>query len=358
MKRLLLLVLTLLMGISMLVVSLTACDVNTDSDSTEVSSFNTESGNSEVISENDTESDFDISGAVSQTVSDESSEAVTDESDNDTSVESSDVSDETSDDVSDDNSSTDGKNPVPEKNIIANPLLFLDTSDYFRDKAYIICAFNEDGIYTTYEFPYNDKHLLDYLEDEEYGVTVESNIIETSKTFTFYDRYGSFFEADCDTIRCYSEPIICEVHVRADIQADIPTDSRRFLGTYSGVDIFPEALEYGDNSVTVDLDRDGDNEIIRWTFEKAEGDWGTNNYYYYTLEAVVGGKTVSIADNYDWVPTKRRDFEIFIADVDMDGNYEVIEYVRAASRFNNVYIYEIENDNCELVHFYTMTPEP
>ena len=260
------------------------------------------------------------------------------------------------DDTSDDNSSTDDKNPVPSKNIIANPLLFLDTSDNFRDKAYIICAFNAEGIYTTYEFPYNDKHLLDYII--EYDVTVESSIIDTSKTFTFYDKNGKSFDTACGEITCYGEELLGEVHVCADIQAVIPTDSRRFLGTYSGVDIFPEALEYGDNSVTVDLNCDGDNEIIRWTFEKDEEYSSEDNYYYYTLEAVVDGKIISISDNYDWVPAKRRDFEIFIADVDMDGNYEVIEYVRAASRFNNVYIYKIENDKCELMHFYIITTEP
>ena len=317
----------------------------------------TASATSDTILSNSEHSEIVSNNSMPNSV-DEST--VTDESDNDTSVESSDVSDETSDDVSDDssddNSSTDDKNLVPEKNIIANPLLFLDTSDYFRDKAYITCAFNKEGIYTTYEFPYNDKHLLDYIE--QYGVTVESSIIDTSKTFTFYDKNGKSFDTACGEITCYGEIIIGEVHVCADIQADIPTDSRRFLGTYSGVDIFPEELEYGDNSVTVDLDCDGDNEIIRWTFEKDEEYSSEDNYYYYTLEAVVDGKTVSISDNYDWAPTKRRDFEIFIADVDMDGNYEVIEYVRAASRFNNVFIHEIENDKCELVHYYTLTPEP
>ena len=261
----------------------------------------------------------------------ESSDSSVEESNESSVAESSDSSD---DDIS--------YPPYPEysaptEDIEAVPILFLDTSDHRHNQAYIICAVNENGLYTTQEFRYNDKHLLEHMHEQ--GVQVETNIIDTAQTFEFFDKNGEVFSTSCGEVQCYGEEILDEVHVCTKVQADIPTDSRRFLGTYSGVDIFPEALEYGDNSVIVDLDCDGDNEIIRWSFKKDEEYTSWDNYYYYTLEAVIDGKTVYISDNYDWVPTKRRDLEIFIADIDMDGNYEVIEYVKAASRFNNIYIY-------------------
>ena len=245
---------------------------------------------------------------------------------------------------------------APTEDIEAVPILFLDTSDHRHNQAYIICAVNENGLYTTQEFRYNDKHLLEHMHEQ--GVQVETNIIDTAQTFEFFDKNGEVFSTSCGEVQCYGEEILDEVHVCTKVQADIPTDSRRFLGTYSGVDIFPEALEYGDNSVIVDLDCDGDNEIIRWSFKKDEEYTSWDNYYYYTLEAVIDGKTVYISDNYDWVPTKRRDLEIFIADIDMDGNYEVIEYVKAASRFNNIYIYNVSSDKSERLLFYTISPEP
>ena len=245
---------------------------------------------------------------------------------------------------------------APTEDIEAAPILFLDTSDHRHNQAYIICAVNENGLYTTQEFRYNDKHLLEHMHEQ--GVQVETNIIDTAQTFEFFDKNGEVFSTSCGEVQCYGEEILDEVHVCTKVQADIPTDSRRFWGTYSGVDIFPEALEYGDNSVMVDLDCDGDNEIIRWSFKKDEEYLSEDNYYYYTLEAVIDGKTVYISDNYDWVPTKRRDLEIFIADIDIDGNYEVIEYVKAASRFNNIFIYNVSSDKSERLLFYTISPEP
>ncbi len=246
---------------------------------------------------------------------------------------------------------------APEKNIIANPLLFWDTTDYRPGQAYIIGAFNKDGFHTTREFPYNDRHLNDYIEDVD-GETVETNIIDTSKTLTFYDRYGSFFEADCGKIRCYSETIIGEAHICADVESDIPIDSRRFLGTYNGVDIFPESIEYNGNSITVDLDCDGDDETIRWSFEKDDGVYSDRDYYYYTLEAVVDGKKVAISDNKDWIPLEKGDFEVFIADVDMDGNYEVLVYEKGTSIFSDILIYDVSAKESELLHYYTIHPMP
>ena len=257
---------------------------------------------------------------------------------------------------SDDISSVDPENSVPSENISAFPILFLDTSDYLNDQAYIICAVNEDGFHTTHEFRYNEKHLLDHIDEQ--GLTVDTNLIDTEKAFTLRDKDGKTFDADIGKIRCYGEEIIGEVHVCAEIQGNLPTENKRFIGTYSGIDIFPDKSEYGDNSLTVDLDCDGDNEIIRWSFSKADDYRTDDDFYYYSLEAVVDGKTVKIFDNYDWTPIKKDDLEIFIADVDMDGDFEVIEYVAVADVFNNVDIYDVGTDGCEPLHFYTMTPEP
>ncbi len=287
----------------------------------------------------------------------ESSEASKIE-DSDSKAESS-FSVESSFDVesSDDMPSVHPENSVPTEDIEAIPILFLDTSDHRNTQAYIICAVNEDGFHSTHEFRYNEKHLLDHIDEQ--GVTVNTNIIDTEKTVTLRDKDGKTFDVDVGSIRCYGEQIIGEVHVCAEIQGDVPTESKRFIGTYSGIDIFPDKLEHGDNSLTVDLDCDGDNEVISWSFTKADDyreDEG--NYYYYSLEAIIDGKTVEISDNYDWTPIKKDNLEIFIADVDMDGDFEVIEYVTVADAFNNVDIYNVSADGSEPLHLYTITPEP
>lgn len=338
---------TLLLIMIAIITIFTACQddyrENTTSSVTDVA---------ENYSDTDEELSMTVSLATSSTVIDDNSSEASDDSYSEMSDDS--YSEES--DSYESESSLESSYPSLDENISAYPLLFIDTTDWMSDKAYVIGAFNELVLYSTHEFSYNGKHLLEYMD--EYGSVVESNIIDTSKDFAFRDKHGNAFNADCGQLSCYGEEIIEEVHVCVDVTTDIPTDSRRFLGTYSGVDIFPEALEYGDNSVTTDLDCDGDNEIIRWSFEKDEERSGDDSYYFYTLEAVIDGKTVFVSDNYDWVSTKRSDFEIFIADVDMDGNYEVIVYIKAASRFNNIFIYKVISDKCELIHSYAITPEP
>ena len=245
---------------------------------------------------------------------------------------------------------------APTEDIEAVPILFLDTSDHRHNQAYIICAVNENGLYTTQEFRYNDKHLLEHMHEQ--GVQVETNIIDTAQTFEFFDKNGEVFSTSCGEVQCYGEEIIMEVHVCTEVQADIPTKSKRYWGTYAGIDIFPKTLEYGDNSVIVDLDCDGDNEIIRWSFEKDEDRSGDVSYYFYTLEAVIDGKTFAVSDNKDWAPLEKEDFEIFIADIDMDGDFEILEYKKAVSWFNNVAIYNVNDGEVEMLHYYTILPEP
>ncbi len=249
------------------------------------------------------------------------------------------------------------ENSAPTEDIEAIPILFLDTTDHRNTQAYIICAVNDNGLHTTHEFVYNEKHLLDLIDEQ--GISVETNIIDTSKAVTFYDKNGESFEASCGKIQCYGEEIIGEVHVCAEIDGNIPTESNRFIGVYDGVDIFPETLKYSDNSVTVDLDCDGADEVISWSFIKAE-DYreGEGDYYYYSLEAIIDGKTVEISDNYDWTPLKKSDYEIFIADIDMDGDFEIVEYLKVANTYNNVNIYDVSADGSEPLHLYTITPEP
>ena len=81
---------------------------------------------------------------------------------------------------------------IIDSNVVTYPLLFIDTTDTTNnDKAYVLCAFNEDRIYSTHEFLYNGKRLSDFVF--EYDILVESNIIDTEKDFVFYDNRGNRF---------------------------------------------------------------------------------------------------------------------------------------------------------------------
>ena len=73
---------------------------------------------------------------------------------------------------------------------------------------------------------------------------------------------------------------------------------------------------------------------------------------------VVNGKTVKISDNKDWVPLEKGDFEVFIADVDMDGKFEIIVYEKGTSIFSNILIYDVSSKESELIHSYTISPMP
>lgn len=301
-----------------------------------------------------TSSEYSSALSIEETSSEYSS---TSDSEYSSTSDSEETSTENSETPNSDDSSYESSFQIIDSNVVTYPLLFIDTTDTTNnDKAYVLCAFNEDRIYSTHEFLYNGKRLSDFVF--EYDMLVESNIIDTEKDFVFYDNRGNRFETGCENLFCYGEEIINEVHVCASIKTEIKNDAKRYLGTYGNIDVFPSKIEYDKNSITVDLDANGVSDNIYWTLSPAEDEYADEGYCYYSLEATINGKKVSIADNEDWLPLAREDLEVFIADVDMDGVFEIVVYEKTVSRFNNVFIYKINEESGKLLYSYTITPEP
>ena len=310
-------------------------------DNSSLSAPDIESANSQIYVSNHSLGFNNVSDSESSLPNDESSVYIEDE-------ESSAYSeDETSapDDISEESEIRDSIN--------AYPLLLIDTTDMRNDKAYLLCGFNEEGIVSAYDFSYNGKELLDYLEIQ--GEKVETRIIDTSKNLLFKNSEGNNINADMSYIYCYGEPIIEEVHVCPEIVSDSIVSGERYLGTYADVNIFPDTIRYTENSVTVDIDSDGKDEIIRWEFSPAKD---RDGYFHYSVSVEVNGKNIALCDNLQWKPLEKKDLEIFVADIDMNDCFEILVYSKLDSIFNGVNIYSIDESGSELIHFYTITPEP
>ncbi len=218
-------------------------------------------------------------------------------------------------------------------------------------EAFIISAFNKEGLLSTRDFSYNDGNLMDYMYD--YGTMVVTDAIDTSKQIEFSDSLGNKFESCCGVVKCCGEPLDDNVHVRVEVASNIPIDGKRFLGTYSEIDIFPDSMNYGDASINVDLDCDGVRETVFWEFQPAGEPY--NEGYYYSVKIKNNLSTYSLK-SYQAYPLQKDDFEVFVVDIDMNGDFEVLVYTKEADLFSIVEVFDFGNEDC--VFSYVLVPFP
>lgn len=232
------------------------------------------------------------------------------------------------------------------------PLLFVDTSSE-NTNAYVLCGFAPGRMYSTEDYLYNGRKLSEYIREQD--VAVSSNILDRNKTLSFCDVNGNRFETVTDGLRCTGRMIDETVEVQAELR-QIPNQRSCYLGTYSGIPIFPESITYGNRSISVDLNTDGNLDAISWKFIPAEPEL-YGEHFHYTVTATIGTQAYTIESNSQ-LPCKEEDVQIFVADVDLDGNYELIIYSKGMSRFRTISIYQLCADSVNQLLYYIINPEP
>ncbi len=234
----------------------------------------------------------------------------------------------------------------------AYPLLFIDASSNNMN-AYVLCGFAHGKMYSTEDYLYNGRKLSEYIREQD--VAVSSNILDRNKTLSFCDVNGKRFETATDGLRCTGRMIDETVEVQAELR-QIPNQKSCYLGTYSGIPIFPESINYGNRSISVDLNTDGNLDAISWEFVPADPEL-YGEHFHYTVTATIGTQAYTIESNSQ-LPCKEEDVQIFVADVDLDGNYELIIYSKGMSRFRTISIYQLCADSVNLLLCYIINPEP
>lgn len=232
------------------------------------------------------------------------------------------------------------------------PLLFIDTANH-DSQAYILCAVEDGTLCLTEDYAYSGRSLWDYLDNQD--TPVSADIIDLSCKLSFVDPSGNEFQTDCDQMTCTGRVMDEAVEVLVNL-TNTPPSGQLFLGTYSGINLIAQDVVRGEKSMTADLNADGIQDTISWSFTPADPDT-YGDHAFYEITVTVNGETYFI-DGSDGLPCKESDLSVFAADIDQDSIMELVVYVKGMSRFGHVEIYRLCTNGPERILYYTIDPEP
>ena len=233
------------------------------------------------------------------------------------------------------------------------PILFVDTTND-APQAYILCAYSSGNLLSPEDYTYSDKPLAEYLRAQNEPVSTE--VIDTDKTISFYDMRGQQHKTNITQVSCSGRIIDESVEVRAKLE-EVPKEQGHFWGTYAELDLLPQNIFFGDRSISVDLDSDGELDTISWTFTSADSQEYGENYYFYEIMVTTGAKSYSL-EGPGHLPCTLEDFSIYVADLDMNGTFELLVYSKGLSRFRYINAYQLDKDKICNLFSYVIDPEP
>lgn len=207
--------------------------------------------------------------------------------------------------------------PEPPKEIDALPIFLWDSEGNYYSSPIFIGGTNKNGFHTPEEFIYNGQHLSANSDGP-----IFTNAIKAGETLALYDLKGECFETEIGASRCYNGSIMPQPIVTAPVLNGKKPKSRFLIGSYKGADIFPSRVDYSDGEIKADLDCDGKQERILFNAEKNPD---STTLFKIILES--DGKEYTV-EEYSFYGSKYEKYEhsFFFADVDSDGNYEIIAY--------------------------------
>ena len=111
--------------------------------------------------------------------------------------------------------------------------------------------------------------------------------------------------------------------------------------------MFPEDSVYTEDGFVMDLDGDGTVDQVEMTLTQDPDSYvedkfaGYTGYYYdYEVHIRRNGRTFRFKPFAEWVDVAPDDLAVFAADVDFDGEYEIIEFMFYHKRFGGITIYD------------------
>ena len=233
------------------------------------------------------------------------------------------------------------------------PILFVDTTND-APQAYILCAYSSGNLLSPEDYTYSDKPLAEYLRAQ--NEPVSSKIINTDKMISFYDVRGQQHKTNITQVSCSGRIIDESVEVRATLEKS-PEKQGLFWGTYAELDLLPQNIIFSDRSISVDLDSDGELDTISWIFTSADSQEYGENYYFYEIMVTAGAKAYSL-EGPGHLPCTLEDFSIYVADLDMNGTFELLVYSKGLSRFRYINAYQLDKDKICNLFSYVIDPEP
>lgn len=198
----------------------------------------------------------------------------------------------------------------PESPETCYPLIVVENG-----QAYIMGAYSSSrGYCSACDFRYDDKWLHEYY-GLEMDAAVTSPIINMELPLFFQGNSGSF-TAHAIGMTVNGEYATDNFWVKLQLDCEIPDGV--YFGSYSCVDIWPDAISY-DDEIYVDMDFDGDMNTISYQLF-----WDyTSNCPVYSVFIDDIPKLLITLPSADY---NLQNFLIIVADVNQDGIYELIVY--------------------------------
>jgi len=257
------------------------------------------------------------------------------------------------------------ENPIDGTGML--PLVFVDTQKDAQI-GYLICAGNDGQVYISDRFEYNGASLYwektpgTYVIDYQKG-PYSTEILDLNKELVFRDFKGNCVSGKVQNLTGDYMTIIEFLQIRTHLDQPLPAESRLWFGTYADVDMFPEDAVYTDDGVIVDLDGDGAEDRIRVELTQVPDSYTEDPFtgytgYYYSYEYYVtkNGRTFRFKPFTSQIHVTPDDFAVYVADVDLDGEYEIIEFMYYSKRFGGISIYDFTGSTYEEL-YYAIAPQ-
>lgn len=251
-------------------------------------------------------------------------------------------------------------NPIDGTGMI--PLVFVDMVRQ-PQVGYLICAGNNGQVYIADRFNYNGKSLYsetgniwDPVDYEKGPYTTE--ILDLNKTMIFRDFNGRSISANLGQMTGSFNMVYPFLKIKTQIGVKLPEDSRFWFGTYEGVEMFPEDSVYTENGFIMDLDGDGITDQAEIVLTEVPDSYtedpftGYTGYYYdYEVHIRRNGRTFRFLPFASWVDVAPDDLAVFAADVDFDGEYEIVEFMFYHKRFGGITIYDFNGETYDELYY-------
>ena len=242
------------------------------------------------------------------------------------------------------------------------PLLFLKT-DIFKDRAYLLAAGKDGVVYGAEQFAYSSDplHISDEIESlKEKPVTTP--ILEDNRQLQFISTSGQSFFCYHNGITATEETAVNHTFLYAYLPENTKMSDGSYLGSYADVKIFPEKALYLDGCIELDLDQNNELDRISWEYV---ADTAVNNHpsgyddylYDYKLAVERNGAVYIIPNNNKNLVVKNG-LQVFAADVDQDGEYEIVVFETMITNSCYGTIFGWNGSAYELQQYCTVAPLP
>lgn len=245
------------------------------------------------------------------------------------------------------------------------PLLFVDTKAD-PSRALLICAGNNGEVYLADRFTYDGASLYTVdgygrLEDLDRPTT--TGILEIGRSLTFIDPKGAIYENSATSLTTTGRIYASFVMAKAQLEKSPAVEQRFYIGSYADADMFPTDVVYEDNCIQADLDGNGVMDCVSWTLtEDRPFRHDAFNYdgYLYSYQLVIELNRAEFTfDPYvEYSKVGAGDYQIFVADVDQDGMFEIVRYMKESLVFDSIAVYDFDGTTYNKSMVYTITPRP